>query len=56
MNTTRTAPVAPVAARLAAFASALLLTITMLAGIDALATQDSAASQVARQTAAAPRA
>ncbi len=53
MNSTRTAPAA---ARLAAFASALLLTITILAGIDALATQDNAPSQLARQAAAAPRA
>ena len=53
MNSTRTAA-APIA-RLAALASALLLTITMLTGIDALATQDNAASQLARQAAAAPR-
>ena len=56
MNTTRTAPTAQVTARFAAFAAALLLTITRLAGIDALAPQDIAASQLARQTAAAPRA
>jgi predicted acyltransferase len=50
MNTTRTAPQAAPANRLKALALASLLTLTMLLGVNTLATADAAVPQMAQAT------